>query len=118
MNTILLDPALWDLVLDSNFNIAMASNPYAIAQDVASTIKTFQGEVYYDTTQGLPYLTDILGQDRDTALTIFISQAEQAALTVPEVVDSQVTAIYYNNRQVTGTIEVIDTTGAANNISF
>ena len=118
MNTILLDPSAWDLVLDSNYNIAMASNPYAIAQDVASAIRTVAGEVYYDTTQGLPYLTQILGQDRDTALSIFISFAETAALTVPEVVDARVTQLYYDNRKVTGVIEIIDTTGAANNTQF
>jgi len=118
MDTLLLNPTTWDLMLDSNNNIALASNPYAIAQDVASAIRTFQGEVYYDTTLGLPYLTQILGQDRDTALAIFISLAETEALRVPEVVQAQGTEIYYDNRAVSGVIEVIDTTGAANNISF
>ncbi|AJJ19826.1 hypothetical protein [Yersinia intermedia] len=57
-NTLLLDRTAWDLVLDANGDIAMASLPYSIAQDVASAIKTFIGECWYDTSQGVPYVTN------------------------------------------------------------
>ena len=62
MNTLLLDRVAWDLVLDAAGNIAMASNPYATAQDVASAIKLFRGELFYDTAKGIPYWTEVLGQ--------------------------------------------------------
>jgi hypothetical protein len=36
-------------VLDAEGNIAVASEPYSLAQDAASAIKTFAGEVFWDT---------------------------------------------------------------------
>ena len=118
MNTLLLDPVAWDLILDSNFNIAMASNPYSIAQDAASAIRTFQGEVYYNGNLGIPYFDQILGKNQNVAVAILAAQAEQAAETVPEVVSARTTALYYDNRTLSGVVEIIDTTGAANNVSF
>ena len=51
--TLLLDPLKWDLVVDAAGNIAVASPPYALAQDAASSIKLFSGECYYDTSIGV-----------------------------------------------------------------
>ena len=61
MKTLLLDRTAWDLCLDSNGNIALASEPYSLAQDVASAVRLFLGECYYDTTKGIPYWTEVLG---------------------------------------------------------
>ena len=94
----------------------MATNPYAIAQDVASAIRLFLGELYYNTNKGLPYFEQILSQSNPES--VMKTQAELAALTVPEVVQARCTALYINNRVMTGTIEVIDTAGAAQNVSF
>ena len=88
MDTLLLDTAQWDLVVDGTGNIAMASVPYALAQDVASAIKTFAGEVYYDTTIGVPYFATILGQTPSVAY--FQQQMIDAALTVPGASTSEV----------------------------
>ena len=60
--TILLDRTFWTPVLDSNGDIAIASDPYATAQDVACACKTFLGECYVDETIGVPYWESILGQ--------------------------------------------------------
>ena len=68
MNTIALSSPAWDLEVDATGNIAMATGPNAIAQDVASAISTFLGEVYYDTTLGVPYLTDVLAQPVHTVM--------------------------------------------------
>jgi hypothetical protein len=116
MNTLLLDPIGWDLMLDSTGNIAMASNPYAIAQDVASAVKLFLGELHYNTNKGLPYFEDIFGKSNPEA--ILKSQAEIAALTVPEVVQAKCTVLSINNRVMSGTLEIIDATGALQNVSF
>ncbi len=118
MDTLLLDPSTWDLLLDSNGNIAKATNPYSIAQDVSSAIKLFLGELYYDTTKGLPYFDKIFGQPQSNAVAVLSAQVEIAALTVPEVVKAKVTQLYYNDRVLSGVVEVIDTTGNANNVSF
>lgn len=43
MKTLLLDQKSWDLTLDAAGNIAVAAEPYAIAQDVASVISWVAG---------------------------------------------------------------------------
>lgn len=87
MNTLLLDLNTWDLVVDANGNIAMATNPYSLAQDAASAIKLFTGELYYDTTQGVPYFASILG--KLPPISLIKNAFVNAALGVPEVVSAQ-----------------------------
>jgi len=62
MNTLLLSTDTWDLTVDSSGNLAVATGLYAIAQDVASACRTFLGEVWYDTTLGVPLTDRILGK--------------------------------------------------------
>lgn len=90
--TLYLDVDTWDLVADANGNIAMASPPYAITQDVASACRTFYGEVYYDTTLGVPYLgkgapTNEAGAllGKTPALNVLQGAIASAALKVPWV---------------------------------
>lgn len=116
LNTLLLDRSQWDLVLDSLGNIAMAEPPYALAQDVASAVKLFLGELWYDTTKGIPYFEEVLGQLPPPS--VLIGLIEQAALTVPGVVSAQCIIQSFDNREVRGQIQFIDETGAANGIVF
>jgi hypothetical protein len=102
--TLLLDQLSWDLVLDASRNIALASPPYALAQDAASAIKTFLGECYWDTTVGLPWMT-ILGQR--PALGVLKSQLIAAAETVPDVASAQVFFTSVSGRVVAGQVQVI-----------
>src|SRR6202035_3244223 len=60
-STLLLDTVTWDLVLDANNNIAVAQPPYQLSQDAASACRLFLGELWYDTTQGIPF-DNILGK--------------------------------------------------------
>jgi len=83
-NTLLLDQSAWDLIIDSAGNIAMATPPYALAQDVASAVRLFLGELWYRTPDGIPYFENVLGQL--PPLTLLIAYIERAALTVPGVV--------------------------------
>lgn len=106
MDTFLLDTDNWDLVLDSNGNWAIASPPYAVAQDVASAIKTFQGEVYYDSTLGVPYTQEILGEQ--PPLNVVVSDIETAALAVPGVVKANCTVSSFQNGDVEGQVEFVD----------
>lgn len=87
MQTLLLDRTSWDLVLDQNRNIAVASDPYSVIQDVCTAIRMFAGECWYDTTIGVGYLTGVMGTAQPVG--IFATQAEAAALTVPEVVKAK-----------------------------
>lgn len=93
MNTLLLNPGSWDLVIDAGGNIAMATDPYSLAQDAASAIKLFLGEYWYDTTIGVPYNPNILGSNPGVpppSIPYLKSQFITAALTVPEVVKARV----------------------------
>ena len=88
-STLFLNPATWDLTLDANLNIAVAPEPYALAQDAASAIKTFLGEVYWDTTKGVPYLQQIFGLTPPVALLKqYLVQAAMSAS--PRIATAQV----------------------------
>lgn len=116
MNTLLLDRTAWDLVLDAAGNIAMASNPYAVAQDVASAIKLFRGELFYDTAKGIPYWTEVLGQLPPLALVR--ERLRAAALTVPDVTDAIPTITAFENRRLSGYVEVTLANGTTSTITF
>jgi hypothetical protein len=114
--TLLLDQDAWDLVLDSAGNIALAAPPYALAQDVASAVRLFKGELWYNTTKGTPYFDDVLGHL--PPITLMTSYMETAALTVPGVVSAKSTISAFATREVTGQVRYIDETGAVNNATF
>ena len=115
MDTIYLTPS-WGMTLDASGNIAMATGEYAIAQDVASACRLFAGELFYDTTKGVPYQTVILGKKPPRAMVSHY--LEKAALTVPEVVSAQVTSLTLTARTLTGSIEVIDLAGKKIGVTF
>ena len=108
MDTLLLDTATWDLTLDISGNIAVASNPYSLAQDAASACRLWTGEYWYNLTIGMPY-DQILGQTPNFG---FLKQQWVAqALTVPGVVSAQAFITSFLNREVTGQIQVTDSAG-------
>lgn len=115
-NTLLLDRAAWDLVIDSAGNIAMASPPYSLAQDVASAVRLFLGDLWYNSTKGIPYFEDVLGQLPPG--TLLIGYIEKAALTVPGVVTAQCIITAFASREISGQIQFIDEMGAANAVTF
>lgn len=108
-STLLLDQTLWDLVLDVSRNIARADPPYAIAQDVASAIRLFQGELWYDTTKGIPYFEEILGHAPPLAL--MKAQFTRSALTVPTVVTAVAYVSSFQNRTVEGQVQTTTDNG-------
>lgn len=114
--TLLLDQSKWDLVLDSAGNIAVASPPYSIAQDIASAVRLFLGELIYDTEKGIPYFEEILGQAPPQSL--LTGYIEAAALTVPGVASAICLITSSENRTVNGIIQFTDDSGASNAINF
>lgn len=116
MQTLLLDTGQWDLITDENGNIALASEPYAIAQDVASAIRLFDQELWYDTTKGIPYFNQILGQLPPASL---IKQYfSDAAMTVPNVVSTNVILGTIKGRTLTGQVQFTDNLGNTQNVSI
>lgn len=99
----------WDLVLDAQGNIAVASEPYALAQDAASECRLFAGEAFYDTGRGIPYWGQILGLR--PPLSLVRAYLVQAALLVPGVVKAAAFFSGFTDRQLTGQVQVTDSAG-------
>jgi hypothetical protein len=116
MKTLLLDTVAWDPVLDVSGNIAVASDPYSMAQDAASAIRVFKGEIWYDTTQGVPYFQQILG--KPPSISLMKAKFVQAALTVPGVTAATVFISSIENRQVTGQVQITTASGQTSTAAF
>ena len=115
-STLLLSRAPWDLCLDAAGNIAVATAPYALAQDAASAIRLFLGEGWYDTTIGVPYFQQILGQYPSVA---FIKgELVAAALSVPGVTAASVFLTGLAHRKLTGQVQITDAAGAVMSAGF
>jgi hypothetical protein len=109
MKTLLLSQDLWDLVVDVAGNIAVATDPYAIAQDVASSCRVFKGEVWYDTARGVPYFPSILGQAPPAS---FIkAQLAKAAALIQGCNNPVVVLTGLMNRQLSGQVQFTDIAG-------
>lgn len=128
MKTLLLDVALWDLVLDANRNIASASPPYALAQDVASAQQAVLGEVYYDDTLGIPWLPStspgaVLGNSPPLALlqeylvNAAVNQSTPQGADV-YVVNAVVVFQSFVTRAVTGQTQFTDSTGQPGTVAI
>lgn len=115
-NTLLLDQSAWDLVIDASGNIAMAQAPYSIAQDVASAVRLFLGELWYDQTQGIPYWTRILGKLPPASL--LVELINQAARSVPDVVTAQTFITSFTRRGVSGQIQFVDVNNVTTVVNF
>src|SRR5260370_36256905 len=115
MKSLLLAPRSWDLTLDVSNKIAVASDPYSLAQDAACAIKVFLGEVYYDTTQGVPWRTILGGQPN---LSLLKAKLVVAALTVPGVVSAKVFFSAISSRAVNGQVQVTNSLGNKSAAAF
>jgi hypothetical protein len=115
-STIYVSPVTWDLAVDVSRNIAMATGPYALAQDAASAIKLFLGELWYDTAQGIPYLQQLLGHS--PPLSLVKSYLVAAAMTVPGVVSAQCFISGFTERKVSGQVQIKDANGNVSVASF
>jgi len=115
-NTILLDQDTWDLMVDAYGNIAVAAPPYSLSQDVASAIKLFFGELWYNKNKGIKYFEDIFG--KRPPIELVKKYMEDAALSVPGVVTANVVITIGANRAITGYIEFVDEEGIKNSITI
>lgn len=110
MNTLFLHPNTWDLTLDVRGNIAISRDVYAIAQDIASACRVFKKDLYFDQEEGIPYLEEILGKSK-YSLSLYRTQLEDQAKTVPEVETAQAILSTLSGRVVMGRIEFTTTDG-------
>jgi len=114
MKTILLDVSTWDYTVDASGNWAVTDEPYALAQDVSSACRLIKGELWYDTSQGIPYLDlngntgQILG--KTPPLSVVQEYLVQSALTVPGVVSAVAVIESFDpaTRHVAGQVQFVD----------
>lgn len=116
MKTLYLNNDSWDLELDEFGNFKLKEDKDQIAQDVASAVRVFKGECWYDNLQGMPYIESILGQNPSSAF--LRAKINLAALTVPQVVATTVTRLMLVNRQLTGQILIQDSLGQTTTVNF
>jgi hypothetical protein len=118
VDTLLLDQATNDLVLDSSGNIAVATQPYSLAQDAASAIKTFLGECYWNQALGIPYFT-VVFRGPPPSISAIKQLFINAALTVPDVASAQVFISQASGRALGGQVQVKSaSTGQTSAIPF
>jgi hypothetical protein len=122
MKTLLLGVNTWDLLLDAAGNIAVASEPYSLAQDAASACRTFSdsrdndtGECWYNTALGVGY-KKMLGRAPNIAL--IKAKMVSQALLVPGVSSAKVFITGIVDRRVTGQIQVTSVDGVTASAAF
>lgn len=121
MKTLLLDVVTWDLVLDVSGNIAVASDPYSMSQDMGSALKLFRlqddvtgeikGELWYNTEPGIPYFIRILGPGKAPPLSLVKEYNVSAALRVPGIVAAECFISGLVDRRLTGQVQGTDKLG-------
>lgn len=110
MADFLLEQSTWDLIATATGDIAICTEPYATAQEVACECKLFRGEGYYLPLLGIPYNQEILGQAPNMSLLQSLMQT--AALNVPGVETAQaVTYLDRTTREAKGVILVSTRSG-------
>lgn len=115
MSTLYLDPETWDLAVDAGRNIALATDQYATAQTVANACRLWTGEAPYNAERGIPYETEILGQQPAPRLLASWFQGE--AETVPGV-ESVVAVLQFDgtDRSLGGQLQCTLTDGTVINV--
>lgn len=115
MMSLKLNQETWDLETDGNHNIAVIQNSDAIAQNVATRIKLFLGEQYYQSNTGIPYF-NILG--KNISLSYLTSLIEKESLKVNGVTESKCVINSVKDRYLKGTLLFIDNLGNESNVNF
>lgn len=117
MRTLFLNPNTWRLMLDSNGNIATATDVYQIAQDIATACRVFIGDLYYRQQDGIPYNESILGKS-GFPLSLYKAYLEDAALSIEGVVSASASLRLDNGRNVAGSIFFTADTGETGEITI
>jgi hypothetical protein len=99
-----LNPVTWDIYLDGNGNLELTDNDSSIAQDVACSIRTFEGEVWYNNVLGMPYFQAIFGKNPPHSF--LTSNIQEQALTCPDVTSVNVVGIGLDGRTLKGVVVV------------
>lgn len=103
MKTFFLLPATWDLTLDTQGNIAVATEEYQQAQDISSSCRVFLGDDYYNKNDGIPYLESIMGRSA-YPIALYQRHLHDRSMLVDGVVSIDVSLQPIKDRVVSGNI--------------
>lgn len=95
---------VWDIYLDSNGDMFLGDNDSSIAQDVASSVRTFEGECWYNNTLGMPYFQSIFGQNPPSSFVI--DNIKTQAFTIDGVNSINVLGVGLQDRDLKGVIVI------------
>lgn len=104
MKTFALDQTTWDLFLDTNGNWGIAENPYSVAQDASTAMRTFLGEKIFATDEGVPYLEELLG--KAAPLQLVQSLMDNEALRAPDSKSASTEILESEGGKVTGETKI------------
>lgn len=104
MKTMFLNPKTWDLALDTQGNIAIATEEYQQAQDIACSCRVFLGDDYYNKNDGIPYLESIMGKF-GYPISLYQRHLQERSLLVSGVVSVNVKLALDKDRVASGSIE-------------
>lgn len=112
MKTLFLLPDTWDLAKDTQGNIAIATEEYQQAQDIASSCRVMRwqdsngnqkGDDYYNQTDGIPYFS-MLGKS-NYPISLYQRHLHERSLLVDGVVSVDVKLQLNKERIASGSIE-------------
>lgn len=103
MNTLFLLPNTWDLCLDVDGNIAIATDLYQQAQDIATSCRVFLHDDYYNQNDGIPYLEEIMGKS-SYPISLYQKNLFERSMLVDGVVSVDVKLEHLKDRVLEGAI--------------
>ena len=102
-STLFLHPEKWDLCLDTSGNLAIATDEYQQAQDIASSCRVFLKDDYYNQQDGIPYLEEIMGKSA-YPISLYQRNLYDRAMLVDGIVSVDVRLKSFKERVLEGDI--------------
>ena len=103
----------WDITLNGIGRIEVTTGAYAIAQEVATKVRAFYHDMFFNWEQGIPHFVDELGVAPN--FTLIRSRIRERALEVDGVEDVEIeldeSSVTNRNRALTGDIKLTLTDG-------
>lgn len=115
-HSLYLDPNTWDLTLDQAGGIAVTTDAYAIAQNVANAIRLFTNDAYYNQDRGIPHFA--LELKAHPKISVLRARIKEAAENVAGVKNAQVQDLTVIDRNLTGDILLTLDDGTTTNVEF
>lgn len=103
MDTLLFNPESWgELLVNARGDIAVASEPYRTAQDVSTATKMFKADLWYNISEGIPYLEEVYAKDAD--IPVLRDFLEKQAFKINGVFAVEVLMSDFTDRKLSGRV--------------